>query len=231
MPDVDVVIPCFNTERYIAAALESALGQVPAPSRIIVIDDGSTDRSAEVVLGHASPVEYHRQPNSGISAARNAGVALARARYLAFLDADDLWTPDSLAVRLEHLQARPDIDGVFGALSQFVSPELADTLAGRRRIAQVPSVARFAGTFLVRRTSFERVGPFDESLRIGEMIEWLARADGAGLRLDTIDAEVLMRRVHDANTVLRQGSSPADYLRAVKGALDRKRGAGEGTER
>jgi glycosyltransferase involved in cell wall biosynthesis len=229
--DVDVVIPCFNTERYIAAALESALGQVPAPSRIIVIDDGSTDRSADVILGHASSVEYHRQPNGGICAARNAGVALARAQYLAFLDADDLWTPDALAVRLRHLNARPHIDGVFGALTQFVSPELADSLAGRLRITQETSVARFAGTFLVRRASFERVGPFDESLRVGEMIEWLARAEGAGLRIDTIDALVLRRRVHDANTVSRQGSSPAEYLRAVKGALDRKRGAGEGTAR
>ena len=94
-----------------------------------------------------------------------------------------------------------------------------------------PSAARFAGTFLVRRASFERVGPFDESLKAGEMIEWLSRAESAGLRIETIDAVVLQRRIHDANTARRAGSSSADYLRAIKGALDRKRHAGDGAPR
>jgi len=228
MPDVDLVIPCFNTARYIAAALESALAQVPPPARIIVIDDGSTDGSADVIRGHGGPIECYRQPNGGISAARNAGIARARAPYLAFLDADDVWAPGGLAVRLAHLEARPESDGVFAALSQFLSPELADRLAGRMRLDPEPSVARFAGTFLVRRASFERVGPFDESLKVGEMIEWLSRAEAAGLRIETIDAVVLQRRIHDANTVRRAGSSSADYLRAIKGALDRKRRAADG---
>jgi hypothetical protein len=96
------------------------------------------------------------------------------------------------------------------------------------RLDTEPSVARFAGTFLVRRASFERVGPFDESLKVGEMIEWLSRAESAGLRIETIDAVVLQRRIHDANTVRRDGISSADYLRAIRGALDRKRRAGDG---
>jgi glycosyltransferase involved in cell wall biosynthesis len=227
VPDVDVVIPCFNAARYIGAAIDSALGQAPPPARIIVIDDGSTDASADTIRRYGAPVEYHRQENAGISAARNAGVSRARAPYLAFLDADDLWTEGSLAVRLANLEAHPEADGVFAALAQFLSPELEHTLAGRMRFDPEPTVARFAGTFLVRRASFERVGPFDELLRVGEMIEWLARAEAAGVRIGTLNDVVLRRRVHDANTVLRNGGSPAEYLRALKGALNRKRGVGE----
>jgi glycosyltransferase involved in cell wall biosynthesis len=227
VPDVDVVIPCFNAARYIGAAIDSALGQTPPPARIIVIDDGSTDASADAIRRYGAPVECHRQEHAGISAARNAGVSRARAPYLAFLDADDLWTEGSLAVRLANLAAHPETDGVFAALSQFLSPELEDTLAGRMRVDPEPAVARFAGTFLVRRASFDRAGPFDESLRVGEMIEWLARAEAAGLRFGTLNEVVLRRRVHDANTVLQNGASPAEYLRALKGALNRKRGGGE----
>jgi len=227
VPDVDVVMPCFNAARYVGAAIASALEQVPPPARVIVIDDGSTDGSAGAILRYGAPVEYHRQSNAGISAARNAGAARARAPFLAFLDADDLWTEGSLARRMAHLDAHPEDDGVFAALSQFLSPELSGALAGRMRFDPDPSVARFAGTFLVRRASFERVGPFDESLKVGEMIEWLARAQSVGLRIGTLADVVLRRRVHDSNTVLRLGRSPSEYLRAIKGALDRKRQAGE----
>lgn len=228
MATVDVLIPCFNAARYIGAALDSALGQEPRPARIIVIDDGSTDQSAEVIRRYGPPVEYHWQANAGISAARNAAARRASADYLAFLDADDLWTERSLSLRLAYLEAHPSVDGVFAALSQFISPELEQSLAGRIRFDPAPAVARFAGTFLLRRLAFEKVGGFNETLRVGEMIEWLARADAAGLTTATIPDLALRRRIHDSNTVLNAAASQGDYLRAIKGALDRRRGAGAG---
>lgn len=224
---VDVLIPCFNAARYISAAIDSALAQSSQPARIIVVDDGSTDASAAVVCGYGPPVEYYRQVNAGISAARNAAARRANADYLAFLDADDLWTDRSLSVRLEFLEAHPSVDGVFAALSQFISPELEQALAGRIRFDPAVTVARFAGTFLLRRSTFERVGGFNESLRVGEMIEWLARAEAAGVVTASIEDLALRRRIHDSNTVLAGMTSQGDYLRAIKGALDRRRGVGQ----
>lgn len=228
MPHVDVIIPCFNTARYIGEAIDSALGQSVSPARIIVVDDGSTDSSSGVIRAYGHPVEYYRQENAGISSARNAASARATGDYLAFLDADDLWTERSVSTRLAYLESHPEVDGVFAALSQFLSPELEETLAGRIRFDPAPAVARFAGTLLLRRPAFERAGPFDESLRVGEMIEWLSRADAAGLRIATIPELVLKRRIHDSNTAFRTAPSQGDYLRAIKGALDRKQGLNRG---
>ena len=221
--DVDVIMPCFNTARYVGAALDSALAQSVRCSRIIVIDDGSTDASADVVRRYGSPVEYYRQEHRGVAAARNAGIAHARARYLAFLDADDLWTRDSLAVRQAFLDSHLEVDGVFGAATQFLSPELADVLAARNHFDRSTNIVRFAGTFVVRRAAFDRVGLLCEALKVGEMIEWLGRAAAAGLRIDTLHHKVLERRIHDANTVQRHGMSQDGYLRALKEVIASKR--------
>ena len=223
---IDVVLPCFNGARYVRAAIESALAQSLPPARIIVIDDGSTDGSDAVIRSYGAPVEYFRQENAGPASARNNGVQRTQAQYVAFLDADDLWTEDSLQMRLLHLAERPDVDGVFASLSAFLSPEVASQLAGSRHFDPQPAVARFPGTFLVRRKSFARAGGFDESLRIGEMLEWVARAEAAGLRFDTLNHLALRRRIHQSNSMQRDGHSSADYVKAIRGVLARKRAAG-----
>jgi glycosyltransferase involved in cell wall biosynthesis len=220
-------MPCFNSARYVGAAIDSALKQSHSPARIIVIDDGSTDGSEAMIRSYGARVEYFHQSNGGPASARNSGLLRTQAEYVAFLDADDIWTPDSLESRLRLLVERPEIDGVFAALSQFLSPELVSTLAASRQFDPTPSVARFPSTLLVRRKSFQQAGLFDASLRVGEMLEWVARAEAAGLRFELLDHLVLMRRIHDSNSLQRAGSSSADYLKAIKGVLSRKRSAGD----
>ncbi len=223
MLDIDVVVPCYNGARYVGAALDSALAQTLAPATITVVDDGSTDDSAAVVARYGDRVRYVRQAHAGACAARNLGVSLGCAAAIAFLDADDLWTADSLEVRARHLLDSPDDDGVFAALAPFLSPELRPMLEARRRFDPTPTVARFPGTLLVRRASFGHAGPLDVNLRVGEMLEWVVRAESRGLRFGRLDHLVLHRRIHDANSMQRDGNSTADYLRAVKGALERRR--------
>ena len=227
MSTIDVVMPCFNGARYVGAAIDSVLRQSQPPARVILIDDGSTDGSEAVIRAYGARVEYYRQTNAGPAAARNCGVLRSQAEFIAFLDADDLWNPDSLEIRLRHLAQHSETDGVFAALAQFLSPELALTLAASRQFDPAPVVARFPSTFLVRRHSFQRAGMFDASLRVGEMIEWIARAEATGLRLESLDHLVLMRRIHDANSLQRAGQSSADYLKSIKGVLARKRSASE----
>src|SRR5919205_4589183 len=100
-PPIIVIIPVYNGESYVAEAIESILDQTYRPAEVIVVDDGSTDNTAEVVKRFGDVVQYHHQPNRGAGAARNRGVELSHGEFLAFLDADDLWHKDKLAHQIQ----------------------------------------------------------------------------------------------------------------------------------
>jgi glycosyltransferase involved in cell wall biosynthesis len=115
---ISVVMPCYNTESYIAEAIGSIFMQGIESVQVIVIDDGSTDKSAEIARSFGDRVACRSQPNRGIAMARNAGITLARGKYLTFLDADDIWPSGSLRVRLAHLQQSNAC--VFGGIEHFI---------------------------------------------------------------------------------------------------------------
>jgi glycosyltransferase involved in cell wall biosynthesis len=102
-PTVSVVIPCYNTERYLGDALRSVLTQDVPPLEVLVIDDGSTDGSAALAASFGPPVRVLSQPNCGVSAARNHGLREARGEWIAFLDADDVWVPGKQRLQVEGL--------------------------------------------------------------------------------------------------------------------------------
>jgi glycosyltransferase involved in cell wall biosynthesis len=222
-PLVSVVIPCYNAEAYLAEAIESALRQEAGPLEVVVIDDGSTDGSAGVARCFGGAVRYEYQANAGISAARNRGVELAAARYLAFLDADDVWPAGSLTLRLDMMRAYPGTACVFGAVEEFVSPDLHEDPGSRIPLTHPAQVARLAGSMLIERDAFVRVGFFDPRLTVGETIDWVARAEDVGISMRTADAVVLRRRIHRDNTVTRERARQNDYLRALRTTLTRRR--------
>jgi glycosyltransferase involved in cell wall biosynthesis len=109
---VSVIIPVYNGERYLAAAIQSVLEQTLPPDEIIVVDDGSTDGTAAIVTGLAGasplPIHYIHQQNQGPSAARNRGLRAARSGLVAFLDADDIWDLRKQEIQVAYLAANPD---------------------------------------------------------------------------------------------------------------------------
>ncbi len=107
-PEVSVVMPAFNAARFLAQAIDSVLAQVDADLELIVVDDGSTDDTPSVLAGYGDRVRLLRQPNGGLAGARNAGAALARGRWIALMDADDLCAPDRIALQLQALREHPD---------------------------------------------------------------------------------------------------------------------------
>ena len=112
-PKVSVVIPVFNGERFIGDAIRSALGQTFRDLEIIVVDDGSIDQTEKIVRQFFDRVTYHRQENRGAAAARNLGVMCASGEWIAFLDADDIWYPQKLAVQFEAVALNPAIAFVY----------------------------------------------------------------------------------------------------------------------
>lgn len=220
---VTVILSVFNGERYLREALDSLGAQTCLAAEIIVIDDGSTDGTAEI-LRSRKDLRSFRQENQGLSAGRNRGVLEAsEGKHLAFIDADDLWTPRKLEWQVAFLDENPTVDMVFGKVEQFVSPELPEELRRSLRCPEEVLPGRLAGCMLLRRDAFERVGPFDVSLRVGEFVDWYMRARDAGLKEHVLDRKLLRRRIHGKNMTLTQKADQQDYLRILKAGLDRRR--------
>lgn len=222
-PLISVIIPVYNGERYLSAAIESVLAQAWTPLEIIVVDDGSTDQSVQVARHYQSQVQVICQANAGPGAARNRGVALASGELLAFLDADDLWLPGKLAHQVAYLQKQPTLDMVFGQVEQFISPDLP---TGHRPALPAQPVMNglHVGAMLIRRQSFVAVGGFATTWTIGEFIDWYGRAQALGLRAAILEAVVMRRRLHDNNLTRRTNAQRGDYLQILKRHLDARRG-------
>jgi glycosyltransferase involved in cell wall biosynthesis len=215
-------MPVFNGERYVAEAIESILAQEYRHIEIIAVNDGSTDGTEEVIRACAD-VRYLYQHRQGASSARNSGIKCSSGEFLAFLDADDLWTKDKLAVQMALFRADPGLDMAFGHAEQFYSPELEESLRDRIHFAAGSLPGYVPGTMLVRRAAYMRVGFFDAGFRIGEFIDWYMRAVDHGLKSCLTSEVILRRRIHDANTGIKDRDARKDYLRVLKASLDRRR--------
>jgi glycosyltransferase involved in cell wall biosynthesis len=215
-PLVSVTIPVWNGALHIGEALASVLAQAHPALEVIVVDDGSTDGTVEAAQRVADGrCRILRQSRSGPAAARNLGVAGSRGALLAFLDADDVWMREKLALQMPALLNDPTLDMVFGhyvTIGDGNGAELAD--------AARPGYS--LGTMLIRRERFLRVGPLSTRWRVGEFVDWYARADEAGLRHAMLPAVVLGRRVHEANLTGREREARADYARIASDAARRR---------
>lgn len=214
---VSVVVAVRDGARYLGEALASILAQAPPIAELVVVDDGSTDGSAEVAHRAAPHARVLAQPPAGYAAAVNRGVAAARSPVLAFLDADDRWAEGSLAVRLRRLLATDAPDVTVGTTRNHLSPDLDPAAAAGIRLHTRPFRAEVLAASLVRAEVFARVGPLDEALRTGSVIDWISRARLGGTTFAHVDDVVLHRRVHDANLGRRdQEGRNADLLRIVR---------------
>ena len=226
-PLVSVMIGAYNAAPYLGEAIESALGQDYEPIELIVVDDGSTDGTADVARGYAR-VNVIQQANGGNGAARNRAVENASGELYAFLDADDRFTPGKLRLQKAALDADPGLDMVFGHVREFFSPELdEETKASLRPPAPEPMPWTAPNLMLIRRESFERVGPFTTAVRVGVTVDWFARAQEAGLRHAILPEVVLERRLHTQNNGLRESASRSQYLEVIRQAMERRRAAAE----
>ena len=217
---VSVVIPVYNTERYVAASIESVLAQSRPADEIIVVDDGSTDLTPEILHGFGARIIVLRQAQSGPAVALNAGIARATGDLLAFQDADDLWSANKLQLQCELLSREPDVEAVFGMVRQFVSPDFG----GGEGLEDHEQPGFHKAAMLIRRPAFDRIGPFDGTLRHIEFVDWYGRATVQGLRSRMLPEVLVLRRIHADNNGRRNrdGQRNEDLL-ALKRVLDMRR--------
>jgi len=183
---ISVIIPAYNSERTISRAVESVLAQTFSDYEIIVVDDGSTDRTGEVVNRYGDKVRYIYQENAGPGAARNKGLAAAAGEWVAFLDADDEWLPEKLRLQMELLSSKPDLrwcgcnfSRTDGTRTASVSTVKAITQELDNRnyfenyfVTVAKGICKISTIVLViRREVFDEMGFFDTELLRGQDID------------------------------------------------------------
>jgi glycosyltransferase involved in cell wall biosynthesis len=220
---VSVIVPIYNGENFLAAALESALAQTHAPHEVIAVDDGSSDASA-AVAARLEGVRVLRKENGGVATARNAGVAASSGNFLAFLDHDDLWAPRKLELQLQALQS-----GSTGfATCHLRYFFMGDIPRWFRGPTDGTAVAGFVpSTWLVRRDAFERVGPFDPSYVNGNDTDWLARAGELGIRPLVVPECLVDYRVHASNASADGRRFSHEITSVLRARVHRQRTAGQ----
>jgi len=203
-PAVSVVIPAYNAAEFVGRAIDSVLAQTLIDFEVIVVDDGSTDRTADVVAPYDARVRLLSKPNGGLSSARNAGIQAARGEYVAFLDADDWWMPEKLARQVSAMQARPDT--VFcSTAARLVNPKgemVGEWRCGSCHGSTLEAIfsinAHVAGSgsaVVARRQALLDTGGFDERLRSLEDIDmWMRLAAVGGYHCLDLPLAVILKQ-------------------------------------
>lgn len=231
MTHLSVVIPCYNAEKFLAQAIRSVLAQTHQDFEIIVVDDGSTDSSAEIIKSTADPrIRYLWQSNGGPSKARNTGVRAATGQYLAFLDADDLMLPQRLASQLAILEAQPSVS-VVGSAYLWIDEnghELAWPYHSWQRAPDLNSLVTWLfdcpfvpSAVMLRREAWCDVQGFDEDLLGGEDWNFWTRLVITGHRM-TWHQEVLCLYRRSAGSLSEDAERmSADVPEAMRRIVDR----------
>lgn len=206
-PTVSVVIPAYNYARFLGEAIESALKQTLPPLEVIVVDDGSTDNTAEVLARYGDRVRVLRQKNQGVSVAANHGAEMARGDLLAFLDADDIWLPRKLELQVQRFFANPDLGLVHcgvadintdgKVLRQYLNG-LEGWVATEMLLFRRATILGGGSGAVIQRSTFQAVGGFDPCISVSQ--DWdlhyrVARQQQVGF----VPEVLLHYRVHGAN--------------------------------
>ena len=221
-PLVSVIMPVHNGARYLRAALESVFAQTYRPFEVIVVDDGSTDDSG--VIAQSSPdVRYIHQGNQGVAAARNNAIDVAQGEFFAFLDQDDLWTPDKLKLQIGYFLSNPEVGYTLTQQQFFLDPGATIPAWFRKELLSEVHTGWVLGTLVVRRTAFEQVGSFATGYSAASDGDWFFRAKGAGIPMAVIPELLLLKRIHGANESARAKEILSELRKVVKSSLDRQR--------
>lgn len=221
---ISVIIPFYNTEKYLEQAIESVLRQSIKPMEIILVNDGSSDLSVNIAKKYEKETVLLNQENKGAAAARNLGFKHSKGNFIAFLDADDIWDENCLEVLQMLFEKNDSVEMAFGSMKEFISPELGKNSGLKLREDAQKRQGYMVGSGLFRRNIFDKVGLFNETLRVAEIIDWIERAKDSGTQYETISQIVLYRRIHKMNQGSEKQNHLKDYTKILRSALARKKG-------
>jgi glycosyltransferase involved in cell wall biosynthesis len=208
-PMVSVVIPVYNGERYVRECLDSAFQQTHRPLEGIVVDDGSTDGTDDILRRYPAPIRVIRTEHRNLPSARNRGIESASGEFIAFLDSDDLWLAEKIEKQVAVFRRSPKTGLVCTDVEKFPASKRRRpgerSLLGRKlnRSDAFPLLVRrnfiTPSSVMIRRSVTASIGVFDESLNSCEDWEYWLRLTGRGVRMTFLDEPLVLYRAHASN--------------------------------
>ncbi|WP_337044732.1 glycosyltransferase family 2 protein [Emticicia sp. 17c] len=214
-PALSVIIPCYNSEKYIRATLESIFVQQTAIYEIIVIDDASTDNTP-AILKSFPQIRYYQQQNQGPSVARNYGLQLAQSDLICFLDHDDVLAANKFEIQLRFLAQNPDVDIVMGKSKYFKDDDLNDP-------AHESHFSVLLGACIFRKAVFTKVGLFEADNWYCQDFDWFLKAFEKNIPIIRHDDLMFYHRLHETNLSNRRPQARLDILKMLKQSIDRRK--------
>jgi glycosyltransferase involved in cell wall biosynthesis len=218
---ISVIVPVHHGAGFLSEALRSVKSQTLPADEIIVVDDGSSDESADIVRRAHPDVVLIRQPGAGAAAARNAGALRARCEALAFLEHDDVWLPERNAALLHAWGANPEADVICGAFSLLVEPGTSDD--ERLRLAEGGQAPFLVRALMIRRSCWLALGGMQSEGDCAEDLDLYLRLSEAGANILRIDAATLIYRMHGANQSGAPARNSGALLSTLRAAIQRRR--------
>jgi glycosyltransferase involved in cell wall biosynthesis len=221
LPLISVIIPVYNGEKYLTECLDSIAAQDYPNMELIVIDDGSTDGTLDLVNAHPLPkTVVPLQPNQGVYKARNLALAIAKGAFICLFDCDDIMTEGNLKRLSAHLVAHPDVLSVKGLLHRFWLKD------GEKHYSEAAGLEDFnLGATLFRKEVFTVVGPFADDMRWSGDADWHLRALEQGVRPHVLDHTASFYRVHSESMSSNVEESKKARLEVVRRKLLRAKNA------
>jgi glycosyltransferase involved in cell wall biosynthesis len=220
---VSVVIPVLNGARFLRQSLDSVVAQTRPPDEIIVVDGGSTDGSADIARSYQGVRVIAQSGRTGFAGAYDEGFAAAVGDVVAPVDSDDWWTPEKTAIQLRVFDEQPETPYVIGKTRHFLEPGHPMPPGLRPEILDQDRMAPMPGTLMIRRSAFERVGPWGNGFTIAADIDWFARAKDILGPPATVDDVLLFKRFHDDNvTLFRARSLNSELLGLLRQSVSRQ---------
>ena len=232
--DVSILIPVFNASKYVVQAVKSCVTRYNA--ELIIVDDGSSDGSFGVLNNYLSaaggspdggaempPMTLIHRKHKGQAFSRNDAFKVCGGRYVLYLDADDYFLPGAVDILMKEAEEDPEAFIVSALCIDFASPDLSAEEASKLKVNPNPYRRMLAGCMLIRRDTFDRVGPYNEKMTTSETAPWVMSIRDAGLKIHEIDTVTLARRYHKDNLGrINREAQMKNYMSMIRNRLKEK---------
>jgi glycosyltransferase involved in cell wall biosynthesis len=218
-PIVTVYITCYNYGAYVDKAIQSVLSQTLQDFELIIIDDGSTDNTEQILQPYMDRIIYKYQQNGGPPVARNTGLDLATGEYIAFLDADDIWTNNKTAIQKAIFDENSGAEIVLGLYKK----QRFETRKDLKGEDTEPEFQLLLGCTMAKRDVFSKIGRLDPELFLGDDTDWFMRAREAGIKIRVHRDLVMYQREHENNSTANKARFNFYVFKVLKKAKDRKK--------